>query len=132
VTPIGVSHYIIFQGCACLNVSHFKLLKYFTIFLHIILEYNLKKRLEFFFSFYKVGNWSIFVETNVMYLCTQKHKYIPKIIWMILNLYESWRYIDPCHFTKYEPCLDTMWLIWNFSFQKMCGKLKIWQEITST
>jgi len=39
-----------------------------------------------------------------------------------------------------ESCLDTMWLIWKFSSQKMsfsakmqqmCGKLKFWQEITS-
>jgi len=27
VTPFGVSHYIIFQGCACLSVSHFKFSK---------------------------------------------------------------------------------------------------------
>ncbi len=31
-------------------------------------------------SVYKVGDWDIFVETNVVYLCIQKHKYIPKII----------------------------------------------------
>jgi hypothetical protein len=29
VFPFGVSHCIVFQGCACLSVSHFKLLKYF-------------------------------------------------------------------------------------------------------
>jgi hypothetical protein len=29
LTPFGVSHCITFQGCACLNVSHLKLLKDF-------------------------------------------------------------------------------------------------------
>jgi hypothetical protein len=47
-----------------------------------MLEYNLgnifKKKL--FHFVYKVGNWNIFVETNVMYLCIQKHEYIPKNI----------------------------------------------------
>ncbi len=76
-----MSHCTTFQGCACLSVSHLKLLKTIhNIFLRILLEYNLGKRLEKnkFISFYKVGDWSIFVEMNVMYLCTQKHKYIPK------------------------------------------------------
>ncbi len=47
-----------------------------------MLEYNLGKKLEMnnFISFYKVGDYSIFVETNVVYLCVQKHKYIPKTI----------------------------------------------------
>jgi hypothetical protein len=31
-------------------------------------------------SFYKLGDWSIFVKTNVMYVCTQKHKHTPKTI----------------------------------------------------
>jgi hypothetical protein len=75
--------------------------KSFTIFLHIMLDITLGKILEknYFISFYKVGDWSIFVETNVMYMCTQKHKYIWKIIWMIYSIYETWRYIEPCHFT---------------------------------
>jgi len=30
---------------------------------------------------------------------------------MIFNPYKSWKYIEPCHFTYFEPCLDTMWLI---------------------
>jgi hypothetical protein len=52
------------------------------MFLHIMLKYNLSKKLKknCFISFYKLGGWNIFVEMNVMYLCTQKHKYIPKII----------------------------------------------------
>jgi hypothetical protein len=29
VTPFAMSHYITFRGCACLNVSHFKILKEF-------------------------------------------------------------------------------------------------------
>jgi hypothetical protein len=47
-----------------------------------MLEYNLGKRLEenYFISLYKVGNWNIFMETNVMYMCIQKQKYISKII----------------------------------------------------
>jgi len=50
--------------------------------LHIILEYNLDKILKYIylFSSYKVGDSNIFVEINVVYLCIQKHKYIPKII----------------------------------------------------
>jgi hypothetical protein len=72
--------------------------KNFTIFLHIMLEYNLGK---------------------ITILCTQKHKYTPKIIEMIFNIYESWRYIEPCHFTWFEPCLDIMWIIWKFSYQKV-------------
>jgi hypothetical protein len=46
-----------------------------------MLEYNLGNGLikKKFISFYKVGDWSIFVETTVMYLCIQKHEYIPKI-----------------------------------------------------
>jgi hypothetical protein len=46
----------------------------FTIFLHIILEYNLGKRLKkkHFISSYKMEDWSIFVETNVMYMCISK------------------------------------------------------------
>jgi hypothetical protein len=38
---------------------------------------------------------------------------------MIFNFYESWKYIEPYHFTLFELCLGTMWLIWIFSFQKM-------------
>jgi hypothetical protein len=56
-----------------------------------MLEYNLNKTLEknYFISFYKVGYWNIFMEMNVVYLCIKKHKYIPKIILMIFNLYEN-------------------------------------------
>jgi len=36
---------------------------------------------------------------------------------MIFYFYESWRYIEPYHFTLFEPCLDTMWLIWKFSLK---------------
>jgi hypothetical protein len=87
-----------------------------------------------------MGYWNTFVETNIMYLCTNKHKYIPRTIVMIFNLYESWRYIEPCHFPYFEPCLDTMWLMsfhlkkWVFSakMRQMCGKLKFWQIITFT
>jgi len=46
VTPFGVSHCTILQGCACSNVSYFKFWNIFTIFLLIILEYNLGKILE--------------------------------------------------------------------------------------
>jgi hypothetical protein len=44
--------------------------------------YNLSKKIKLncFISFYKMRDWSIFVKTNVMYLCIQKHKYISKII----------------------------------------------------
>jgi hypothetical protein len=68
----GVTLFYFLGLCACLNVSHLKLLK----------EYNLSKTLIFkiFISFYKVKYWSIFVETNVMYPCIQKHKYTPKTI----------------------------------------------------
>jgi len=47
-----------------------------------MLEYNLNKRLEkkLFHFIHKVGDWIIFVETNVIYMCIQKHKYIPKTI----------------------------------------------------
>jgi hypothetical protein len=50
-----------------------------------VLEYNLlAKILKIYIfhiiSFYKVGACSIFVKTNSMYLCTQKHKYISKDI----------------------------------------------------
>ncbi len=56
--------------------------KIFIIFLHIILEYKLGQRFfkNYFISFYKVRDYNIFVEMNVMYLCTQKHKYTPKKI----------------------------------------------------
>jgi hypothetical protein len=47
-----------------------------------MLKYSLGKKLEkniyIYISCYKVGDWSIFVEMNVMYLCIQKHKYIFK------------------------------------------------------
>jgi len=61
-------------------ISNFQ--KIFTIFLHIMLEYNLGKKLEKnnFISFYKVGDYSIFVEMNVVYMCVQKHKHITKTI----------------------------------------------------
>jgi hypothetical protein len=36
--PFEVSHYTTFQGCACLGVSHLKLLKDF----HSIFAYNVK------------------------------------------------------------------------------------------
>jgi len=32
------------------------------------------------FHFTKVKDWNILVEMNVVYLCIQKHKYIPKKI----------------------------------------------------
>jgi hypothetical protein len=56
-----------------------------------MLEYNLSKIFlkNLFISFCKVGDWSIFVKTNVVYMCIQKQKYTPKIISMIFNLYES-------------------------------------------
>jgi hypothetical protein len=46
-----------------------------------MLEYTLGKILKlknYFISFYKGKDWNIFVKTNAMYLCTQKHKYTPK------------------------------------------------------
>ncbi len=51
----------------CIPLQPFE--KQFTIFLHIMLEYNLGKRLEKkkFISIYKMGDWSIFMETNVVY-----------------------------------------------------------------
>jgi hypothetical protein len=41
--------------------------KIFTIFLHIMLEYNLYKRFfkKYFISFYIVKDWNIFMETNI-------------------------------------------------------------------
>jgi hypothetical protein len=54
--------------------------KIFTIFLHIMLKYNLRKILEkklFHFIKWEIG---VFMKTNVMYLCTKKHEYTPKII----------------------------------------------------
>jgi len=56
-----------------------------------MLKYNIRKILEkkLFHSMYKVRVLSIVVKTNVMYLCIQKHKYIPKTISMIFNVYES-------------------------------------------
>jgi hypothetical protein len=65
--------------------------KKITILLYIMLEYNLNKILgkKKIISFYKVGDWRIFVKKNVVYLCTKKHKYIPKIIFMIFNFYEN-------------------------------------------
>jgi hypothetical protein len=59
---------------------------------HDLLEYNLLAKILkniYFISFYKVGDWSIFVEKNSVYLCTQKHKYISKDISIFFNLYES-------------------------------------------
>jgi hypothetical protein len=53
--PFGVSHCTAFQGCACLiyPISNFR--KIFTIFLRIILEYNVSNNffLNYFISFYK-------------------------------------------------------------------------------
>jgi hypothetical protein len=47
VTSFGVSHYIIFQGCACLSVFHLKPLKEFhNIFAYYVLEYNFDKILR--------------------------------------------------------------------------------------
>jgi hypothetical protein len=53
-----------------------------------MLEYNVSKISfkNYFTSFYKVGDWSIFVEKNVG---IQKHKYTPKLIQLILIFYES-------------------------------------------
>ncbi len=59
----------IFQGCACWSVSHLKLLKYF--------HNNFSCDVRIYLRHYKMGNWNIFVETNVVYLYTQKHKYTP-------------------------------------------------------
>jgi hypothetical protein len=36
-----------------------------------------------------MGDWSIFVEMNVMYLCTQKHKYIPKKLFLVFMKVEG-------------------------------------------
>jgi hypothetical protein len=121
LTPSRMSYYSNFQGCACLNLSHFKLLKYFqNIFTYYFRMWPRKNIRKILFNFiYYVGVWSIFVKMNVVYLCIQKHKYIPKIIYMIFYFYESWRYIEPCHVKKFEPCLNTlMWLIFeNFHFK---------------
>ncbi len=50
-----------------------------------MLEYNLGKIFfkTYFISIYKMGDWNIFVEMNVVYLCIQKHKYI--YIYLKLN-----------------------------------------------
>jgi hypothetical protein len=70
-------------GCACLNISHFN----FIFLIHNIFAYYVRiysrqdiKKYIYFISFCKGEDWNIFVKTNAMYLCTQKHKYTPKII----------------------------------------------------
>jgi hypothetical protein len=48
-----------------------------------MLKYNVGKKIRkknYFISCYKMGDWNIFVEMNVMYLCIQKHKYILETI----------------------------------------------------
>jgi hypothetical protein len=47
-----------------------------------MLEYNLGKILEnnYFISLYKLGDWSIFVITDIVYMCTRKHNNTPKKI----------------------------------------------------
>ncbi len=61
--PFGMSHCTTFQGCTCLNVSQFKLLKEFhNIFTYDVIiqpRQNIKKK-TYFISFYKVKNWNIF------------------------------------------------------------------------
>jgi hypothetical protein len=50
---------------------------------YYVLKYNILVKILkyiYFISFYKVEDCSIFVKTNSMYLCTQKHKYISKDI----------------------------------------------------
>jgi hypothetical protein len=61
--PFGLSHYISFHGCACLIVSHLKLLKKIPMFFNIMLEYNLskifiKKTISFNFVMWEIGIYS--------------------------------------------------------------------------
>jgi hypothetical protein len=40
---------------------------------------------NYFIVFYKVGDWSIFLKTNVVYMYIQKQKYIPnKFKWFLI------------------------------------------------
>jgi hypothetical protein len=75
-----------------------------------MLKYNLNNilRENYFISFYKMGDWNIFVEKNVILMCIQKHKYNPKIIQMIFNFLLKLNFILNHVIHIVEPCLDTM------------------------
>ncbi len=66
-----------------MNISHFKFLKkirnIFAYYVRIYFKQDIQKN-KSFISFYKGEDWNIFLKTNAMYLHTQKHKYVPKII----------------------------------------------------
>jgi hypothetical protein len=82
VTPLGCHIVLLFRGVHVWVYATSNFWKNFTIVLHITLKYNLGKILKnnYFISFYKVGDWSIFVKTNVMYMFIQQHKYTLKTI----------------------------------------------------
>jgi hypothetical protein len=79
----GVTLYYFSKVCIFEYISYFKFLKTFhNIFAYYVRIYPKEdiKKVNYFISFYKGEDWNIFAKKNPMYLCTQKHKYIPKII----------------------------------------------------
>jgi hypothetical protein len=79
--PLGCHILLFFKGVHVWIYPIPNFWKNFITFLNIMLEYTLGKILKlknYFISFYKGKDWNIFVKTNAMYLCTQKHKYTPK------------------------------------------------------
>jgi hypothetical protein len=97
----GVTSYYFPRVCMlqCITSQTFERISHYFCTLCYNITYAKYLKRNYFISFYKVGDWNVFLKTNVVYLCTYKHKCIPKIIYMVFNIYESWRYIEPCHLT---------------------------------
>jgi hypothetical protein len=72
----GVTLYYFPKVCMFECIPHQTLKKFHTI-LHIVLEYNIGKILKIYSSFHFI-KWEIGIYLwKRMYLCIQKHKYIP-------------------------------------------------------
>jgi hypothetical protein len=78
-----MSHCTTFQRCACLTISHFKILNdfhnMFAYYVEILTKQDIRKKIiSFHFIKWEIGVY--FVETNVVCIHIQKHEYTPKII----------------------------------------------------
>jgi len=96
--PLCVITLYCFSRWSFLNLIHVKTTKDFhNFFLHIMVKHNPKIIIEFYL--YIMVAWSMFALKKCMSWCTQKCKYIPKMMEMIFSFHEIYISYLIYHFT---------------------------------
>jgi hypothetical protein len=90
-----------FSWWSFLNLNHVKTTKDFTMFLHIVIKHNPKKRIEknLIILFLYYDGMEYICMKKYMSQHIQKCKYIPKMIELIFNLHEIYNSYLTFHFT---------------------------------